>query len=227
MLLFPHPIPCPYNGFIMVSETNKGRFSGVALAGGMSRRLGRNKAVEEIGGERLIERVIDRLSRLCSETIVVAADEARAQALDLPDSVRTATDIYPGRGSLGGIFTGLSAARGDFGIVVACDMPFLNTGLLQFMVDLAPDFDVVVPRLSGRPEPLHAIYSKNCLAPIESRLKRQDLKIALFFEEVRVAYVDEEDIDIFDPDRLSFFNVNTQEDLDRALLLDAQGYPDD
>ena len=106
-------------------------------------------------------------------------------------------------------------------------MPFLNTGLLQFMVDLASDFDVVVPRLDGRPEPLHAIYSKRCLEPIEGRLKRQDLKITLFFEEVRVAYVDEEDIDLFDPDRLSFFNVNTQEDLDKALALEAQGYSDE
>ena len=219
-------MPRPYNGIVMVNGINSGNFSGIALAGGMSRRLGRNKAVEEIGGERLIERVINRLSQVSSETIVVAADETRVQALDLPDGVHTATDIYPGHGSLGGIFTGLSAARGDYGIVVACDMPFLNTGLLRFMVDLAPDFDVVVPRLNGRPEPLHAIYSKSCLEPIESRLKRQDLKIALFFEEVKVAYVDEEDLDLFDPDRLSFFNVNTQEDLDRALLLDAQGYPD-
>lgn len=211
----------------MVGGMNAGNFSGVALAGGMSRRLGRNKAIEKIGGERLIERVVNSLSQVSSETIVVAADEARAQALDLPDGVRTAADIYPGHGSLGGIFTGLNAAQGDYGIVVACDMPFLNTGLLRFMADLAPDFDVVVPRLNGRPEPLHAIYSKSCLEPIESRLKRQDLKIALFFEEVRVAYVDEEDIDLFDPARLSFFNVNTQEDLDRALALDSQGYPDD
>lgn len=211
----------------MVSGTNTAKISGVALAGGMSRRLGRNKAVEEIGGERLIERVINRLSEVTSETVVVVAEESRAEGLDLPDGVRTAADIYPGHGSLGGIFTGLSAACGDYGIVVACDMPFLNTGLLQFMVDLAPDFDVVVPRLNGRPEPLHAIYSKSCLEPIESRLKGQDLKIALFFEEVRVAYVDEEDIDLFDPDRLSFFNVNTQEDLDKALALEAQGYSDE
>ena len=147
----------------------------------MSRRLGRNKAVEEIGGERLIERVINRLSRVASETVVVVAEESRAEGLDLPDGVRTAADIYPGHGSLGGIFTGLSAARGDYGIVVACDMPFLNTGLLQFMVDLAPDFDVVVPRLDGRPEPLHAIYSKSCLEPIESRLKRQGPENSPFF----------------------------------------------
>ena len=77
----------------------------------MSRRLGRNKAVEGIGGERLIERVINRLSQVASETVVVVAEESRAEGLDLPDGVRTAADIYPGHGSLGGIFTGLSAAR--------------------------------------------------------------------------------------------------------------------
>ena len=188
----------------------------------MSRRLGRNKAVEKIGGESLIERVVGRLSQVSSETIVVVAEESRAEALDLPPWVRTAADIYPGSGSLGGIFTGLSAAKGDYGIVVACDMPFLNTDLLRFMLDIASDYDVVVPRLNGRPEPLHAIYSKICLEPIEQRLKRNDLKIALFFEEVRVAYVEEEDVDLMDPHHLSFFNVNTQEDLDKALALEAQ-----
>ena len=209
----------------MLSERKAAKVSGVALAGGMSRRLGRNKAVEKIGGESLIERVIGRLSQVSSETIVVVAEESRAQALDLPPWVRTAADIYPDSGSLGGIFTGLSAARGDYGIVVACDMPFLNTDLLRFMLDIASDYDVVVPRLNGRPEPLHAIYSKSCLEPIERRLKRKDLKIALFFEEVRVAYVEEDDIDRMDPHRLSFFNVNTQEDLDKALALEAQAPP--
>ena len=211
-----------YNGLVMVSGKQYSKVSGVALAGGMSRRLGRNKAVEKIGGESLIERVVGRLSQVSSETIVVVAEESRAGALDLPPGVRTAADIYPGSGSLGGIFTGLSAARGDYGIVVACDMPFLNTDLLRFMLDIASDYDVVVPRLNGRPEPLHAVYSKSCLEPIEQRLKRKDLKIALFFDEVRVAFIEEDDIDRMDPHHLSFFNVNTQEDLDKALALEAQ-----
>ena len=101
-------------------------------------------------------------------------------------------------------------------------MPFLNTELLGFMLDIAPDYDVVVPRLNGRPEPLHAIYSKSCLEPIEQRLKRNDLKIALFFDEVSVAFIEEDDVDRMDPHHLSFFNVNTQEDLDKALALEAQ-----
>ena len=204
-----HP-PRRYNDLVMLNGRQTDKVSGIALAGGMSRRLGRNKAVEKIGGESLIERVVGRLSQVSSETIVVVAEESRAEVLDLPPWVRTAADIYPGSGSLGGIFTGLSAAKGDYGIVVACDMPFLNTELLGYMLDIAPDYDVVVPRLNGRPEPLHAIYSKTCLEPIERRLARKDLKIALFFEEVRVAYIEEDDIDSLDPHRLSFFNVNTR-----------------
>ena len=196
--------------------------SGVALAGGRSKRLGRNKAVEKIGGQSLIERVVDKLSQVTSETVVVVAEESKAADLNLPPWVRTAADLYPGTGSLGGIFTGLSAAKGNYGVVVACDMPFLNVDLIRFMLDIVSDYDAVVPRLQGRPEPLHAVYSKTCVGPIERCLQADQLKIAIFFEQINVAYLEEDDIEAFDPSHLSFFNVNTQEDLDKALALEAE-----
>ena len=196
--------------------------SGVALAGGRSKRLGRNKAVEKIGDQSLIERVVDKLSQVTSETVVVVAEESKAADLNLPPWVRTAADLYPGTGSLGGIFTGLSAAKGKYGVVVACDMPFLNVDLIRFMLDVASDYDAVVPRLQGRPEPLHAVYSKSCVGPIERCLQADQLKIAIFFEQINVAYLEEDDIEAFDPSHLSFFNVNTQEDLDKALALEAE-----
>ena len=197
--------------------------SGIVLAGGMSRRLGRDKAIEPVDGEPLISRVIGRLSQVSEQTVVVVNDTERASALPLPDSATVAVDVYPGKGSLGGIFTGLSAADGEWGIVVACDMPFLNVGLLGHMLSIRDGLDVVVPVLDGRPEPTHAAYSKTCLPFIERRLQADDLKIARFFEEVRVRFVPEEVIDRLDPGRLSFFNVNTQQELDRALALVAQG----
>ena len=196
--------------------------SGVALAGGRSKRLGRNKAVEKIGGQSLIERVVGKLSQVTSETVVVVAEESRAADLNLPPWVRTAADLYPGTGSLGGIFTGLSAVKGNYGVVVACDMPFLNVDLIRFMLDIVSDYDAVVPRLQGRPEPLHAVYSKSCVGPIEHCLQADQLKIAIFFEQINVAYLEEDDIEAFDPSHLSFFNVNTQEDLDKALALEAE-----
>ena len=200
------------------------RVAGVVLAGGLSRRLGRDKAVEVFDGEPLVHRVIGRLSELVDEVVVVANNSERAGALPLPDGVKTAVDIYPDTGSLGGIFTGVSLVESEWSIVVACDMPFLNMDLFTHMLTLCPDRDVVVPVLDGRPEPTHAIYSKSCLEHIETRLRVNDLKITRFFDDVRVQYVLQETIDLYDPRRISFFNVNTPTDLACALSLLAEGY---
>ena len=197
--------------------------SAIVLAGGLSRRLGRDKAVEPFDGEPLIRRVIGRLSELTTETVVVANSEARASQLPLPGDAKTAVDIYPDSGSLGGIFTGLTAATNDWGFVVACDMPFLNSALISHMLTLRQGCDAVVPVLNGYPEPTHAAYSKTCLPHIERRLEARQLKIAGFFDDVRVRYVSEDEIDGFDSERLSFFNVNTPEDLARAVALAGEG----
>ena len=205
------------------SENTARGVSAIILAGGLSRRLGRDKAVEPFGGEPLISRVIDRLAALTDETIVVVNSEARARELPLPADTKTAVDIYPDSGSLGGIFTGLSAASNQWGFVVACDMPFLNTTLIARMLALREGCDAVVPRLDGYPEPTHSAYSKACLPHIERRLEAGQLRIVRFFGDVRVRYVSEDEVDAFDADRLSFFNVNTPEDLTRALSLAEQG----
>ena len=197
--------------------------SGIVLAGGLSRRLGRDKAIEPIAGEPLIARCIGRLSAVADEIIVVVNDVERGEQLPLPQTCRVALDVYADSGSLGGIFSGVSAMGNEWGVVVACDMPFLNTALLRYMLSLREGFDAVVPVLAGRPEPTHALYSKACLPHIERRLQAKDLKIARFFDDVSVRYVSQEEIDAHDPDHLSFFNVNTQSDLDKALELAAQG----
>ncbi len=197
--------------------------SGIVLAGGMSRRLGRNKALEPIGGEPLVCRVIRRLSSAAGQIVVVVNDERRARELPLPSTAKVVRDAYPDGGSLGGIFTGLRAAEGQWGFVVACDMPFLNLELLEHLLGSTEGFDAVVPVVQGRPEPTHAAYSKACLPHIERRLIDNDLKIARFFDDVRVNLVPEDDVRRLDPELLSFFNVNTQDDLDRALALVAEG----
>lgn len=197
--------------------------SAIVLAGGQSRRLGRDKAVEPFGGEPLISRVIRRLQSLTNETVVVVNSEARGEELPLPDAARIVVDIYPDSGSLGGIFSGLAAAVNDWGFVVACDMPFLNEELISRMLTLRQDCDAVVPVLDGYPEPTHSAYSKACLPHIERRLKANQLKIAGFFDDVRVRTVTDDEVDALDAERLSFFNVNTLEDLERAIDLAAKG----
>lgn len=195
------------------------RVSGVILAGGESRRLGRNKALERIGGRTLIERVVERVASVSAEIIVVVASPSQAVALPLPPEVRVVTDRYPGCGSLGGIYTGLSASLAPWILLVACDMPFLNARLLRRLIAMRRGVDAVVPCLEGRPEPLHALYSKTCLVPMERMLQAGQLKIAPLFEAVRVRYVGEETIDRIDPDHRSFFNVNSPADVEEALGL--------
>lgn len=197
--------------------------TGIVLAGGMSRRLGRDKAVETIGGQALIARVLESLSQVADELVVVVNTHDRAEELPLSDSVVVAVDIYPDTGSLGGIFTGLSASSNEWGIVVACDMPFLNLELLGYLLSYRDSHDLVVPVIEHRPEPTHAAYSKVCLPAIETRLRANDLKIAKFFDDVRAKYVSQRHVEEFDPGKLSFFNVNTEEDLTRARMIAGEG----
>ena len=197
--------------------------TGIVLAGGMSRRLGRDKAVETIEGQSLISRVLDSLSPVAQELVVVVNNHEREEELALPDSVVVAVDIYPDTGSLGGIFTGLSASGNEWGFVVACDMPFLNLDLLEYLLSQRGGHDIVVPVIDHRPEPTHAAYSKVCLPAIETRLRANDLKIAKFFDDVRAKYVSQRNVEDLDPGGLSFFNVNTEEDLTRARMLAGEG----
>ena len=188
----------------------------VILAGGMSRRLGRNKALEPFQGEPLIRRVIRRMGQVASNIIIVANDDERVAELHLPDQVTPVIDEYPGKGSLGGIYTGLHAAPTEWAIFCACDMPFPSPALYRALLSNRDDNDAVVPVVESRPEPIHAAYSRVCLEPIRKKLTADQLKISGFFEDVRVCYFTEDRVRAIDSDLLSFFNINTQQDLEKA-----------
>ena len=188
----------------------------VILAGGMSRRLGRNKALEPFQGEPLIRRVVHRMGQTASNIIVVANDDERAAELNLPDHVTPVIDEYPGKGSLGGIYTGLKAAPTEWAVFCACDMPFPSPRLYRALLSNRAANDAVVPVVDGRPEPIHAAYSRACLEAIREKLAADRLKISGFFDDVRVCYFTEDRVREIDPDLLSFFNINTQKDLEKA-----------
>ncbi len=193
--------------------------SAVVLAGGQSSRLGMDKSLVTVNGRPLIEQIVAKLVTLSDDVIIVTNSTGKYDYLE----VRLVSDIYPGKGALGGIYSGLKAATNTYSLVVACDMPFLDLNLLRYMILLAPGHDVVIPRIEGLTEPLHAIYSKGCLEPIGRLLARGGLKIIDLFPEVRVRYVGEDEVDIFDPQHLSFFNVNTPEDLEVMRKLAKRG----
>jgi molybdopterin-guanine dinucleotide biosynthesis protein A len=196
----------------------------IILTGGKNQRLGKNKALVTIGGKSLIERVIERLRPLTSQMIIVTSQEKA----DLPvtGEAEILVDLYPGKGPLVGIYTGLLAVRYSHSIVVAGDMPFLNTELLSYMVELSDDFDAVVPRLREEMmEPLHAIYSRSCLGKMKAYLEHNQFGVYQFLNTLHVRYVERPECQRLDPGLLSFFNINYQSDLDRANALATQdGY---
>ena len=193
----------------------------IILAGGRSSRLGREKHKEVIAGRSLIERVIDRLSLVSTETLIVISQNQLESSFSYLKA-RTVVDIYSGKGSLGGIYTGLSRSNSYYNLAVACDMPFLNQALIRYMIDLSSGFDVTIPMIGNLYEPLHAIYAKSCLGPIETLLSTDNLKIADFLSSVKVRCIGEDEISRFDPDHLSFFNINTPADMEKAQSLAAQ-----
>jgi molybdopterin-guanine dinucleotide biosynthesis protein A len=196
----------------------------IILAGGRSSRLGREKLAEVIAGKSLIERAVSSLISLSQEILIVISQKQARSSLSLytyPEA-KTVVDLYPGKGSLIGIYTGLVHSTNSINLVVACDMPFLNLDLLRYMVKVAPGFDVVIPRIGDQMEPLHAVYSKNCIAPMESLIMQDNLKVTAFFDSVKVRYVEKEELDRIDPERLSFFNINTEADLKKARMLAAR-----
>jgi len=133
--------------------------------------------------------------------------------------VKVVVDVCPGRGALGGIYTGLICADSFYSLVVGCDMPFLNRDLLCYIVDRIAGFDAVVPKVHDMVEPLHAIYSKNCLGSIRRMMEEDRLEISPLFSLVNTRYIGEEELVKFDPEHLSFFNINTVADLRKARQL--------
>jgi len=179
-------------------------------------RFGQDKALEIIGNRSLLERVVFHLSFLNSDILLVTAPNQSYPQLGGYPKLRVVTDIYVNKGPLGGIYTGLKASDSFYNLVVACDMPFLNQALLRYMLQISAGFDLVVPRLGDMVEPLHAVYSQACLAPIESLLKQGNLSVIQLFTLVKLRYVEAEEINRFDPKHLSFFNINSQADLAKA-----------
>lgn len=190
------------------------RFSdiaGVILAGGESSRMGRNKALMEVNGERMVETAYRRMAELFDEVLLVT------NTPEIYDFIpcRKIADIYPGMGPLGGIHAALSSCSAGRAFVTACDMPGLNPRLIRELSSMPGGVDVVIPETPGGLEPLHAVYAKSCLAKMEAMLRAGERRILSFFDLAHVRLVPRGKIATLDPDYASFRNVNTPEDYQR------------
>jgi molybdopterin-guanine dinucleotide biosynthesis protein A len=200
------------------------------LAGGQSRRMGRDKAFLPFGGRPLIERTLETLDRRFDEVLVVANDLPRYAYLGR----RVAADLKPGTGSLGGIYTAIALGTDQAHshvFVCACDMPFLDDALIGLLLrEAAVEVggglpDVVVPEDPDAPDasaglhPLCAVYGRGTLPAIEHRLAAGRLKVIGFYEDVRVRRVGAEAFARAGVPRHALMNANTPEDLAVAEII--------
>lgn len=185
----------------------------VVLAGGKSSRMGRPKSLLPFDGEPLIVHIVRALKRMFPDAVVVAAPDQ-----ELPDLPATLVrDEVAYQGPVGGIYYGLRAAVEEFCFVTSCDVPFLNPRLISYLKSKISNCDVVVPFWENRFQPLHAVYRTSVLPLLKDQLERGELRPVYLFDKVRTCRVDEEAIRRFDPEGLSFLNMNTPDDYERAL----------
>jgi molybdopterin-guanine dinucleotide biosynthesis protein A len=183
---------------------------GFAVAGGRSRRMGRDKALLPWGSTDLLGHALERLRAVTSDVRVLCGSEPRY----LDRGVPVETDLVPDAGPLGGVVAGLSAAAGRPGLFLAVDLPRVPVSLLARLVGLAEGCDAVVPVTRRGPEPLCAVYGPGCLDPIRRRMTAGDLKMTAFWPDVRVRELRVTGLAAFgDPDDL-FRNLNTPADLE-------------
>jgi molybdopterin-guanine dinucleotide biosynthesis protein A len=180
--------------------------------------MGRDKGLVQLAGKPLIEHILQRIDGLGDEVLITTNRPQDYTYL----GVELKSDPIPGAGALMGLQTALRAARGSHVFVLACDMPFVNRHLVQYMISLASQADVVVPQTDGIYEPLHAVYSRECLPAIEASLREGDTRVISFYRQVRIREITEVEMTRFDPQLMSFYNINTPEDLSHAEQIHQQ-----
>lgn len=187
--------------------------TGLVLAGGQSSRMGRDKASLPWGDTTLLVHVCRSLQPIVDELLVIVDDASRFPGLGF----RVIGDLVPGAHALGGIYTGLKAARNDTCFVCGCDAPFLSADLVEFLFEEVDGNDLVLPIVNGRRQPLHAVYSKSALSVIEGRLQDEKWQLKDLADELNCKIVDEETVSRIDPGLQSFININTAGDYEQAL----------
>jgi len=191
--------------------------TGIIIAGGKNTRMGREKAFLDIGTERIIDRILSIYGDLFDEVIIVTNNPLAYGEFD----AMIVTDLIPGKGALGGIYTGLFYSSSEHAFVAACDMPFLNKDFIREMMRHAETADIVVPRTPDGFQPLHAIYARKYLPAIKKLIRAGELKITGFYGRKKTDIIPPDIVTRFDPEYRIFFNVNTEDDLSQVRSLTA------
>jgi molybdopterin-guanine dinucleotide biosynthesis protein A len=184
-------------------------------AGGVSSRMGQDKALLPFLGQPLILRIVQRVSSLADEIIITTNSPEHYKFLGLP----LYPDIIPERGALGGLYTALYFARFPLVAVIACDMPFVNKSLLAVLCTHLEETngDIIMPQTESGFEPLHAVYRKEtCLPAVKAALDNGEWRLNSWLSSVKVIQFSQDEILLYDPERKAFLNLNTPEEFQKA-----------
>lgn len=171
--------------------------------------MGEKKAFIKIEGVPIIRRIHGLFEKIFNEIIIVANQKEEFATF----GAKICSDLFPNRGVLGGLYTGLFFSSFEYSFCVACDMPFLKESVIRYLIERIDDYDVIVPKTNEGLEPLHAIYSKNCLDPIRKVIEEGRYKTVDFYPMVKTKIVEEYELISLDSTMESFINVNTPEEL--------------
>lgn len=193
-------------------------FTGIILSGGKSLRMGKNKAFIEIEGLPMIERILNLFKKIFNEILVITNDKNQFVHLD---NVKIFNDLIPYKGALGGLYTGLFYSSHEYSFCVGCDMPFLNESLIKFLIKKINGEDIIVPKTEKGLEPLHAIYSKRCLSIIKSMIDSGKSRIIDIYPLLKIKIIEEREFIDLDPEKKSFLNINTPEELEQIKRMNS------
>lgn len=206
-----------------VAEAAKryGNVSAFVLSGGASSRMGKAKGLLEFGGQPLILRTVRTLESLVAEVTVVGSPEKYAVlGLRVIEDQGFSGSIGSDKllGPLAGIATALAAARTDWNLILACDLPYLTGAWLDWLLarGMVSDAQILMPRTVRGLEPLAALYRRECAEPIIAALHRGIRKVTDAVEQFRIGFVTERDWRHIDPDGRVLRNVNYPEDYEEA-----------
>ncbi len=189
---------------------DKAKLKCAIIAGGRSGRFGSDKSLYIYENKTLIQHVFDAISPVFDDIVIVANDSEKFRFLEVP----VIPDIIPGLGPIGGIYTAVEKLKAERIFIFPCDMPFLNTKFIRYMTEIPAVYDIVVPEVNGRYQPLHAIYSKNCIKAIKKNIDAEDYRMSGFFEGHNIRVVGEDEIGFYDDPFRMFKNINFREDIE-------------
>lgn len=194
--------------------------TGVVLAGGRSSRFGANKALADWKGAPLVQSVVDSLLAVMPRVVVVTKNAAELAFLK-SERVSVVEDLCADGHPMGGIFTALSGLRTRHAFVAACDMPFVRPELIKALWHSRADYDAVIPVWRDKRQPLCGVYSRGCVGMIRASIAEDSLGIKHLFDLLRTRFMLEKEVAGVDPQGLSFMDIDTREDYERAKGLAA------